>query len=117
MQLSFTLVIICSFILVDELFAKVLRSFETCVLVNKNLYGKLFSSVESPTTFDESFKVTSAPVFIPGLNLLRFKLNNFTFIVLYTESFYIDIILKQNKTTILSQLLVKNLKWFLLLLL
>ena len=29
-----------SLILAEELFAKALRSFETCVLVNKNLWGK-----------------------------------------------------------------------------
>ena len=31
-------------ILAEELFAKALRSFETCALVNTNLQGKLFSS-------------------------------------------------------------------------
>ena len=38
-----------NFILAQELLAKDLRSFETCVLVNNNLCGKLFSSSESPT--------------------------------------------------------------------
>ena len=64
-----------NFILADELFAKVLRSLETHVLINNNLYGKLVSSLESPTTFDERFKVTFVPVFtdisdftgIPGI--------------------------------------------------
>ena len=51
--------------LTDKTFAKVLRSFETCVLANNNLCGKLFSSLESPTTFDESFKVPSVPFFLP----------------------------------------------------
>ena len=46
-------------ILAEQLFAKALRSFETCVLVNKNLCVKLFSPLESPATFHESFKVTS----------------------------------------------------------
>ena len=63
------------FLLADELFAKVLRSLETHVLINNNLYGKLVSSLESPTTFDERFKVTFVPVFtdisdftgIPGI--------------------------------------------------
>ena len=36
-----------NFILSEELFGKALRSFETCVLVNKNLCGKLFSLLES----------------------------------------------------------------------
>ena len=43
-----------NFILVKELFAKALRSLGT-------LCGKLFPSLESPTTFDEIFKVTSVP--------------------------------------------------------
>ena len=42
----------------DELFAKALWSLKTCVLVNNNLCGKLFSSLESRATFDESFKVS-----------------------------------------------------------
>ena len=42
-----------NFILVDELFAKALRCLETCVLTNDNLWGKLFSSLESQTAFDE----------------------------------------------------------------
>ena len=41
-----------NFILAEELFAKALRSFETCVLINNNLCGKVFSSLESPTIFD-----------------------------------------------------------------
>ena len=44
--------------LAKKLFAKALRSFETCVLVNNNLCGKLFSLLESPATFDEIFRVT-----------------------------------------------------------
>ena len=58
-----------NFILSDELFAKVLRSLETRVLVNNNLCGKLFSPFESPTTFGKRFKVTFVPVFtgIPGI--------------------------------------------------
>ena len=50
-----------SFILADEPFAKTLRSFKACVLVNENLCSKLFSLLESPTTIDQSFKVTSVP--------------------------------------------------------
>ena len=44
-----------NFILAEEFIAKVLRNFRTCVLVNNNLCGKLFSSLWSPTTFDEIF--------------------------------------------------------------
>ena len=54
----------------DKLFAKALRSFGTCVLVSNNLSGKLFSTLESPITFDESFKFTSVPFSVPGFNLL-----------------------------------------------
>ena len=80
-----------------ELFAKALLRFETCVLVNNNLWGKLFSSLESVTTFDEIFKVTSVPSFVPDLNLLSCEVDSFTFKVL----FYINIISKQNEVTIL----------------
>ena len=62
MQLSFD-----NLILADEPFAKALRSLETCVVVNNNLCGKLVSSLESLTTFEEIFKVTSVPFFIPYL--------------------------------------------------
>ena len=41
-----------NFILGEELFATTLRNFETCVLVNNNLCRKLFSSLESLTTFE-----------------------------------------------------------------
>ena len=60
MQLCFD-----NFILAEELFSKALRSFDICVLVNINLCGKLFWSLESPTKFNESFKVTLVPFFIP----------------------------------------------------
>ena len=52
-----------NFILAEELFSKALRSFETYVLVNNNLCGKLFSLLESPATLDESFKVASVLIF------------------------------------------------------
>ena len=53
------------------------------VLLNNTLCEKLFSSTESQTTFDEIFKVTSVPFFIPNFNLLSCELDNFTFKVLY----------------------------------
>ena len=68
-----------NFILHEELFAKVQQSLETCSLVNNNLCGKLFSSLESPTANDKSFKTTSAPFFIPDFDLLSRKLDNFTY--------------------------------------
>ena len=48
MQLCFE-----NFILADEPFAKALRIFETCALVNNNLCGKLVSSLEFPIKFDK----------------------------------------------------------------
>ena len=56
---------------------------ETSVLVSNNLCEKLVSTLESPTTFDEKFKVTPVPYFIPDFNLLSCELYNFTFKVLY----------------------------------
>ena len=56
MQLDFD-----SFILAEQLLTKPLRSLKTSVLVSNNLCGKLFSPLESPTTFNESFKVISLP--------------------------------------------------------
>ena len=56
------------FYLDDQLFAKALRTLETCVLVNNALCGKLVSSLELTITFDKRFKVTPAPFFIPDFN-------------------------------------------------
>ena len=56
--------------LAEEVFAKALRNFETFVLIDSNLCGKLFSSLESPTTFHEIFKVASVLFFVPDFNLL-----------------------------------------------
>ena len=102
-----------NFVLANEQFAKDLWSFETYVLFNNSLCGKLFSLLESSTTFDERFKAISVPYFIPNFNLSNWELENIT-LHCYIASFYIDIILKQDKITILSHFLVKNIKWFLL---
>ena len=83
-----------NFVLADETFAKAFTMFETCASVNNNLYGKSVSSLEIPIKCDERFKVTSVPIFIPDFNL-SCELNN------YIESFYTNIILKQNKIIIL----------------
>ena len=79
-----------SFRLADEPFVKALRIFETCVSVNNNLWGKLFSSLESRTTFDESFKVTLVPFFISYFLFysLSCELDNFTFKELYWVILY-----------------------------
>ena len=68
-----------NFILAEDLLVKALRSIKTCILVNKNLWEKLFSSLESPVTFEYIFKGTSVPFFIPDFNLLSCKLDSFTF--------------------------------------
>ena len=49
------------------------------VSVNNKLYGKSFSSLESPTIFEEIFKTTSIAFFIPDFNLLSCDLDYFTF--------------------------------------
>ena len=75
-----------NFILTVELFTKTLRIFETCVLVNNSLREKLVSSspiIINIITFDEKFKVTWVPLFIPDFNLLSCELDSFTFKVLY----------------------------------
>ena len=46
-----------NYLLAEELFAKDLQSFEICVLVNKNLCGKLFSSLESSKALIEFSKL------------------------------------------------------------
>ena len=48
-----------NFISADELFAKALRSFATCLSKINSLYEKLVSSLDSPITYDESFSVIS----------------------------------------------------------
>ena len=52
-----------NFFLPEELFAEALRSFESCIIVNNKLSGKLFSSLEPRTAFHERFKVISVPFF------------------------------------------------------
>ena len=66
----------------DEPIAKALQSLKTCVLVNNNLREKLASSLEILFKFDETFRVTSVPFFIPDFHLLSRELDSFTFKVL-----------------------------------
>ena len=72
-----------NFILGEELFAKALHRLETFVLVNNDLCWKSFSSWESPTIFDERFKVTEVLFFIADFKLLSCELDNFTVKVLH----------------------------------
>ena len=68
---------------------------------------KLASSSEFPIECDERFKVTSFSLFIPDFNLLSFELDSFN-LKCYIGFFYINIILKQNKT--IKMFFLKNLK-------
>ena len=77
-----------NFILAEEPFGKSLPSFETCILVNNNLCGKLFSSLESLKVFRESFKITSVPLFIPDFTILSYELDNSTLKVLHWVILY-----------------------------
>ena len=45
---------------VDDLLAKTLRRFSTCLLVNNNLWGELLSS--SPTIFNDNLKTTPVSI-------------------------------------------------------
>ena len=62
---------------VDEWYAKALRRFETCLLVNNKLCGKLLSL--SPIIFDDNLKTTSVSFFIIDLNLLSCEFDSFPF--------------------------------------
>ena len=72
-----------NFKLADELFAKALSNFETCVSVSNSLYGKLVSLLEWLTIFVERCRVTSLPFFVADFNLLSCELDNFTLTLLY----------------------------------
>ena len=71
---------------VDDLSTKVLRRFETCLLVNNNLWGKLISS--SPTMFDDNLRNTSVLVFYADFNLLSCEFDSFSFKLLYCVILY-----------------------------
>ena len=64
-----------NFILADEPFTKALWTFEIYLLVNDNLWGKWVSSLDWPTTFDETFKATWVPFFNPDFNSLSCEWN------------------------------------------
>ena len=72
-----------NFILAEKIFANGLKSFESCVLVNNYLCGKLFLSLESAIAFDESFRVTPKPLFVPDFNFVSSELDSCTFKVFY----------------------------------
>ena len=59
-----------------------MQNFKTCLSVSNKLCGILVSQPESPTIFDESFRVTSVAFFIIGFDLSNCELNHFKFAVL-----------------------------------
>ena len=65
---------------VDDLSTKALQIFETCLLVDNNLWGKLVSS--SPIIFNHNLKTTSVLFFIADFNLSSCEFDSFTF---YTD--------------------------------
>ena len=77
-----------NFTLADEIFAKVLRSLQTCLSVNYDLCEKLVLSLELPIIFDERVNVTSVAVFIPDFNLSNCELVNFTVKLSYWDTLY-----------------------------
>ena len=64
---------------VDDLLAKPLRRFETCLLVNNSLWGKLVSS--SLIKFDNNLKTTSVSFFYWEFDSFPFKM--FYCVILY----------------------------------
>ena len=64
----------------DELFAKVLWCLKIYVVFNNDLLGKLVSSLESPATFHERFKVT--PILFVIIHILSCELDKFLLKVL-----------------------------------
>ena len=47
---------------------KAAQSFERCLSVINNLYGRLVSPLESPIIFEESFRVTSVALVVAKFN-------------------------------------------------
>ena len=54
------------------------KPFETFVLVNNNLCGKLVSLLDVPRKFDDKIKVTLAQFLTPDFNSFCCELDNFT---------------------------------------
>ena len=69
----------------DELFAKTLRRFATCLFVNNSLRGKFVSS--SPIVFD-NLKAIYVSFFIADLILLSCEFDSLTFKLLYCVILY-----------------------------
>ena len=71
-----------SIISLDDLLAKALQKLATCLLFNKNSWGKLVSSSQLPIMFDYNLKTTSD---------LSYEAANLMIVLNYCiESFYFD---------------------------
>ena len=73
-------------ITVDDLSTKAWQRFETCLLINNNLWGKSFSS--SPVIFDDILKTISVLFSIADFNLSSCDFDSFTFKLLYCAILY-----------------------------
>ena len=72
---------------VDDLLAKALRRFLTCLLIDNNLSGKLVSS--SRAKFNDNLETTPVSSFIADFNLLSCEFDIFH-LNYYIVSFYGD---------------------------
>ena len=70
--------------------AKVLRRFETYLLVSNHLCGKLVSLSELPIIFDNSLKTTSVSFFIADFHLLSCEFDSFNTQTIVLSHFIID---------------------------
>ena len=75
-----------NFISADELFAKAIRIFETCLSVNNNLWEKLVSLLRM--MFGDNLNTTLVSFFIADFNLLSCEFGSFTFRLLYCVILY-----------------------------
>ena len=73
---------------VDELFAKALRRFWTCLLVYTNSFGKLILSSELPIILGDNLKANTDLFFIAKYNLLSYEFDSFAFKLLYWDILY-----------------------------
>ena len=70
-------------------------------LIKHNICGKLLSSLDLSSTFDEKLEATRIPFFIFKHGLLSCELENFIFKEFYVSiSFCNNVILKQNKIVV-----------------
>ena len=99
-------------ILADE-FAIALWRFETFLLVSNNLWRKLASSLESSITFDDKLRIISISFFSADFTLFSCEFDNFYGYGLILSHFILVLHQDKTKFTTLSQIYVKNHKWFL----